>query len=133
MSSNNILNQTQSSTYKWDTDPLNPYNQPGLHYPVITTQPNTAGPNTGYLYQTPNTALNPIMTFNQQKTALKVSGDADFEGDVTLKGQSLSKTLEAIQDRLAILQPDPKKLEKYEALKKAYDHYKLMEKLLKED
>ena len=37
--------------------------------------------------------------------------------------------IETIEKRLAILTPDPKKLEKYEALQKAYDHYKLMEKL----
>ena len=41
--------------------------------------------------------------------------------------------LESIEDRLAILQPDPAKLEKFAALKKAYDHYKLMEKLIGDD
>jgi len=35
----------------------------------------------------------------------------------------------AIQDRLAILAPKPELLEKYEALKQAYDHYKMLEAL----
>ena len=65
--------------------------------------------------------------------SLQVAGDAEFEGDIKWKGRSLGKMLEGIEDRLAILQPDPAKLEKFEALKKAYDHYKLMEKLIGED
>ena len=66
--------------------------------------------------------------------SLNVSGDAEFEGDIKWKGRSLGKLLESIEDRLAILQdPDPKKLEKHAALKKAYDHYKLLEKLIGDD
>jgi len=65
--------------------------------------------------------------------SIKVSGNAEFEGDIKWKGRSLGKMLEAIEDRLAILTPDPKKLEKYESLQKAYNHYKLMEKLIGED
>lgn len=62
---------------------------------------------------------------------LSVSGDATFDGDIKWKGRSLGKLLESIEDRLAILtNPDPEKLEKFAALKKAYDHYKLMEKLI---
>lgn len=34
-----------------------------------------------------------------------------------------------IEDRLAILVPDPKKLEHFEALQKAYQHYKTLEAL----
>jgi hypothetical protein len=72
-------------------------------------------------------------SYSTGKNAITVSGDAEFEGDIKWKGRSLGKMLEAIEDRLAILTPDPKKLEKYEALKKAYNHYKLMEKLIGED
>lgn len=60
-----------------------------------------------------------------------VSADAEFEGDIKWKGRSLGKMLEKIEDRLAILQePDPEKLEKFAALKKAYDHFRLLEKLI---
>ncbi len=64
---------------------------------------------------------------------LEVKGDANFEGDIKFKGRSLEELFSKIEDRLAILQPDPAKLEKYEALRKAYDHYKLMEKLIGEE
>lgn len=61
--------------------------------------------------------------------ALKVKGDADFEGDITIKGKSLSKMLDGFEKRLAILIPDPAKLEQFEALKKAYEQYKMLEAL----
>jgi hypothetical protein len=63
---------------------------------------------------------------------LHVSGTAKIDGDLTVKGVSVLETLEKINERLAILVPDPKKLEKFAALKKAYDHYKLMESLIDE-
>ncbi len=86
-----------------------------------------------YITTQPNTTVNPNYSFHSPTSTLKVQGEAEFESDVKIKGKSILETLEAIEDRLAILQPDPKKLAKYEALKKAYDHYKLMEKLIGED
>ena len=64
---------------------------------------------------------------------LTVSGDSTFDGDITIKGRSLEKLLNTIERRLAILQPNPKKLKKFEALQKAYDHYKVLEALCQED
>ena len=60
---------------------------------------------------------------------LHVTSDAEFEGNITWKGRDLGKLLETMERRLAILQPNPKKLKKFEALQKAYDHYKLLEAL----
>jgi len=68
-------------------------------------------------------------TQNYTQPTLQVTGDADFAGDITLKGVSLSETLDAINKRLAILVPDPEKLEHFEALQKAYNHYKVLEAL----
>jgi hypothetical protein len=61
--------------------------------------------------------------------SIKVSGDAEFEGKVMINGRNISEFMETISKRLAILVPDPEKLEHFEALKKAYDHYKLLEAL----
>ena len=61
--------------------------------------------------------------------SIKVSGDAEFEGQVKINGQDLAQFMETMSKRLAILVPDPEKLEHFEALKKAYDHYKLLEAL----
>jgi hypothetical protein len=52
--------------------------------------------------------------------------------DITIDGKSLKNFINKMEERLAILVPDPAKLEKFEALKKAYEHYKLMEKLCQE-
>jgi hypothetical protein len=68
-------------------------------------------------------------TVGTNTPSLKVSGNAEFEDDVKIKGISVLKTLEDINRRLAILVPDPAKLEHFEALKKAYEHYKTLEAL----
>jgi hypothetical protein len=52
--------------------------------------------------------------------------------DITVDGKSLKEFMNKMEERLAILVPDPKKLEQFSALKKAYEHYKLMEKLCQE-
>ena len=52
--------------------------------------------------------------------------------DITVGGKSLKEFMNKMEERLAILIPDPAKLEKFEALKKAYEHYKLMEQLCQE-
>lgn len=46
--------------------------------------------------------------------------------------EPISSRLTAIEERLAILTPDLQKLEKYSALKQAYENYKLIETLCKE-
>ena len=52
--------------------------------------------------------------------------------DMILDGVSVGETLKKINDRLSILVPDPAKLEKYAALKAAYENYLLLEKLCQE-
>ena len=69
------------------------------------------------------------ITPSGSQSSLHVTGDAEFESDITIKGVSIVKTLNEINKRLAILVPDPEKLEHFEALKKAYDHYKTLEAL----
>jgi len=103
--------------------------------PYLTINNGTSGTGLNYgtyQYHTNNTAPWVTVNPNTQGT-LDVKGDANFEGDIKFKGKSLEELFAKIEDRLAILQPDPAKLEKYEALRKAYDHYKLLEKLIQED
>lgn len=82
----------------------------------------------------PSYSYSTINNWSNSAPALHVTGDATFEKDIQWKGRSLGKLIESIEDRLAILaEPDPKKLEKFAALKKAYDNYKLLEKLCQEE
>jgi hypothetical protein len=80
-----------------------------------------------------NSAIYTINTcgynYTQQSNTMCVRGDAEFDGDVKIKGVSICEVLSKIESRLAVLVPDPKKLEHFEALKKAYNHYKTLEAL----
>lgn len=63
------------------------------------------------------------------QSALKVSGDADVSGRLTVQGHDIVTLLEKINQRLCILVPDPQLLDKYSALQEAYDYYKTLEAL----
>ncbi len=58
---------------------------------------------------------------------LKVNGNADFEGEVTIKGKSLSEMFEKIEERLAILHPNEKLEDKWDELKELGKRYKELE------
>ena len=90
--------------------------------------PGSSG--SSYVYTTNSTSSwqNLTMTNNHQ-SSMQVQGDAVFEGKVKINGQDLGEFMETISKRLAILVPDPAKLEHFEALKKAYNHYKTLEAL----
>jgi hypothetical protein len=103
---------------------------------ISITSPMTTTYTSPYTFTTSGTAVgtgyitsNGTWTNNASAPSIQVTGDADFDGDVKLKGKSLTSWMETMEKRLAILVPDPKKLEKFEALQKAYNHYKMLEAL----
>ena len=59
--------------------------------------------------------------------SLSVKGNADFEGEVTIKGKNLTDMLEKIDERLAILHPNPKLEDKWDELKELGRRYKELE------
>lgn len=61
-------------------------------------------------------------------SGLHVKGNAEFEGDVKIKGKSIVETLDKIEQRLAILHPNEKLESKWEELKKLGDMYRALEK-----
>jgi len=65
---------------------------------------------------------------NLKGASLLVGGDAEFKGDITIKGKSLSELIDNIEQRLAILHPNEKLEEKWEKLKKLGDEYREVEK-----
>lgn len=93
---------------------------------------------TSYSYSTPytisgaNGTSSTWVTTNTSQSGIQVKGDAEFDGDIKWKGRSLGEMIEKIESRLSILTPNPKKLEQYEALQKAYRHYKMLEALCEE-
>ncbi len=79
-------------------------------------------------YYTSGSNWNNPPTVNISNTGIDMAAGTD----ITVAGKSLKQFMDKMEERLAILVPDPAKLEKFEALKKAYEHYKLMEKLCQE-
>lgn len=73
---------------------------------------------------------NPYTFSNPNSGQLVVNGE---DADVVINGKSMKTFMEKMEERLAILQPDSAKLEKFEALRKAYENYKLIEKMIGED
>ena len=83
-------------------------------------------------------------TFTIDTSSIQDTGDYEYgnwgsdisvpeEGDIKIGGRSLKTFMDTMEKRMAILQPDPAKLEKFEALQKAYEHYKHLERLCELD
>lgn len=60
---------------------------------------------------------------NIQQSTLDVKGDANFEGDITIKGKSILDSLEKIEEKLAILRPNEQLEEKWERLRELRREY----------
>lgn len=119
------LDLDQITIAAYTTMQYNPYMQSsaGINYslPPLTNYSGT--------FITSN--LNSSWINPSAPSSLKVDGDAEIEGDIKWKGRSLGSLLEKIEDRLAIIcDPDPEKLERFKALKKAYENYKTLERLI---
>ena len=60
-------------------------------------------------------------------STLKVNGDADFDGEVTIKGKNIADMFSKIEERLAILHPNPELEDRWDELKELGKRYKELE------
>ena len=60
--------------------------------------------------------------------SLSVKGNADFEGEVTIKGKSLTDMFEKIEERLAILHPNPELEDRWKELQSLREAYVELER-----
>lgn len=101
----------------------------GNIYPYVvggyTLNNNTTG---GYSFGSNGLTFNDVWDHQTNKASLSVKGDAEFEGDVKIKGKSINQLFEKIEERLAILHPNEKLEEKWLELKKLGDAYRALEK-----
>jgi hypothetical protein len=67
-------------------------------------------------------------TYNNQPQVLRVEGDAEFRGEVKIKGVKLDERLNAIEKRLGILRPNNDLEGKWEKLKALGEEYRRLEK-----
>ena len=106
--------------------------------PNVVTTPNatytasSGGGSAGLVYTTNNTSSpfwNDTISISSISTphTLQVKGDAEFEGDIKLKGQSLNDILDKIEERLAILHPNINLEEKWEKLRELRKQYRELE------
>ena len=110
-------------------DTSNMYNSNTITLPTTNISNYTIGSASSSNYYTTGTG-----GYNTSPSVNITSGGIDMAAgtDITVDGKSLKEFMNKMEERLAILVPDPKKLEQFAALKKAYEHYKLMEKLCQE-
>lgn len=60
--------------------------------------------------------------------SLRVEGDAEFNGDITVKGVKLGERLDEIEKRLAILRPNSDLENRWEELKALGEKYRELER-----
>jgi len=99
-------------------------------YPYVSTNTGT------YTLSNGIGNLSPGLTFSDNwrlpEQGLHVRADAQFEGDVKIKGKSIAETLNKIEERLAILRPNKELEDKWEKLKELGDAYRALEKDIQE-
>lgn len=105
--------------------------------PTVVTTPNatnatSAGGGGGLVYTTNGTSSpfwNDTISISNISTpsTLQVNGDANFEGEIKLKGKSLTDTLSKIEERLAILHPNERLEEKWVKLRELRKQYQELE------
>lgn len=81
-----------------------------------------------------NTTTTPFITKNNNVTigdssdsVLTIKGNAEFDGDIKLKGKSLDETLTRIEQRLAILHVNARLEKKWKKLRELGDQYRELE------
>jgi hypothetical protein len=97
----------------------------------IGSSSSSIGSSGSYMF---SNGSNPVWTTNTTAGFNTISPSMEVKGDFIVNGKNIGNILDKIQDRLAILdEPSLEKLEKHAALKKAYEQYKLLEKLIGEE
>lgn len=130
------LEETDSVTPPPSTPPS--YNQsvmwPSWPTSGTVTTTSTSGSSSVYPYTYTNSGTGGLLGSlstdfsNMAPKGFHVISDAEFDGDVKIKGKSLTDTLDKIEQRLAILRPNTELEERWEKLKELGDAYRELEK-----
>lgn len=94
-------------------------NTTGTSYTIPVT--GTGGSNTVWVGQD-----------GTNKTSLKVAGDAEILGNLTVDGTNIGELLRGIQSRLGLLVPNPEIEAEFDQLRELGERYRELEALLKE-
>ena len=125
-----VKDLTDCTLTSGDVNSWSEYNMADLN---ATWLSGASGSN-GYTYTTTGTgAGNPwIATGTKASNTLSVHGDAEFDGDITVKGRSLSEFMESVEQRLNILRPNPDLEAEWDQLRALGEQYRKLEQQLTE-
>lgn len=124
----NLVSSVNDDTITWGT---------GASYPGFGAGPIIGGgTGTGYVYTSPNTVpwintttgTNPAMVVSQ-------SGSIDIQGenaDIKMNGKSMKAWMEAVEERLNILTPNPELEKDWDDLRRLGERYRKLEQKCKE-
>ena len=90
----------------------------------------------GYIFTTNNTGAsswnwgNITTDPNLKGASIQIQGDAEFDGEVTIKGKNIAEMFAKIEERLAILHPNPELEDRWDELKELGKRYKELEQEL---
>lgn len=71
--------------------------------------------------------INSSLTLGQPSTPLYIKGEAEFDGDITIKGVKLLESIQKIEQRLNILRVNPELESRWTELKELGERYRLLE------
>ena len=127
-----LVSSVNNDTLTWST---------GTSYPgfgAISGGPTTFGPNvsggTGYTYTTNTTSpwiatgTNPAMVVNQSGT-IEIKGE---DADIKINDKSMVAWMEAVEERLNILTPNPELEKDWDDLRRLGERYRALERKCKE-
>ena len=100
---------------------------------INTTWLSGASGSNAYTYTTgTNYAWNTTSTTTSIENTLQVKGDSEFDGDITVRGRSLTDFMDSVEQRLNILRPNPTLEAEWDQLRELGEQYRELEQQLTE-
>ena len=100
---------------------------------INTTWLSGASGSNAYTYTTgTNYAWNTTSTTTSIENTLQVKGDSEFDGDITVRGRSLTEFIDSVEQRLNILRPNPALEAEWDQLRELGEQYRELERQLAE-
>ena len=97
---------------------------------IDTTWLTGASGSNAYTYTT--TGTNTLWNTTSIENTLQVKGDSEFDGDITVKGRSLTEFMDSVEQRLNILRPNPALESEWDQLRELGEQYRELERQLAE-
>jgi hypothetical protein len=83
-----------------------------------------------YTYTTTGTSTNYAWNTTSIENTLQVKGDSEFDGDITVRGRSLTEFMDSVEQRLNILRPNTALESEWDQLRVLGEQYRELEKQL---